>query len=201
MDNLIEAQAAFSIANIAETGVKYGRHPGEWYGPLIMMQIFEELNEKYKPFPGLEIVVFPEGVIYVDKLRKKFNSKTKSVIVLVGFRLGLKRINSEYYPAIIRMMEMQNFIGMSGGQDDGALYFIGYQNDRLIFLDPHVTQPAIPYLEDLWTDHLTYHYPTPLLLPVSRLNTCFAIGVIRADGRILFEDEGRVREVREGCEG
>ena len=165
-------EGAFGIRNIVETGLIYNKKPGEWYGPLLMIQIFKQLNTKYKPFPLLDIITFLEGAIYINQI---FN-KTDPMIVFVGFRLGLKKINREYFEGIFRIMRIEGFIGISGGQEDGALYFVGYQNDKLIFLDPHVTQQSINSIEELWTDHLSYHYPTPLLLPIEKMNTCFAIG-------------------------
>ena len=172
MDNFTGPAAAFSIANVVETGLEYDRKPGDWYGPSTMIQIFEELNKNYQPFGGLNIVAFPEGIIYQDKMNTKWNS----MIIFVGFRLGLDKINTEYFPGILRLMRLKSFVGMSGGQGNGALYFVGYQNKDLIFLDPHVTQASVPKIEELWTEHLSYHYPSIMKLALNKLNTSLAFG-------------------------
>ena len=161
--------------NIGEIGLKFGKKPGDWFGPIIMIQIFEILNDKYKPFPGLQIISFPEGSIYINKMEEKMKV-SETMIIFVGFRLGINRVNPEYHEVIKKIMKFPSFIGMSGGQGDGALYFIGYQGNKLIFLDPHVTQVAIPQIENIWVEHMSFHYPTPLLLPMSKLNTCFSLG-------------------------
>ncbi len=195
MDNLAGSEAAFSIGNIVEVGLKYGTKPKDWYGPSTVIQILDELNQKYAPFENIKTAAFPEGVIYkneilsratgvsvpeIDKmdptapeLRKRWKN---AVVVMVGFRLGLDTVNPEHYPGIFRMFELPHTTGMVGGQGRGALYFVGYQERELIFLDPHVTQPAVPKVGDLWTEHLSYHFNTPLRLPVEKLDTCIAYG-------------------------
>jgi len=179
MDNLSGKDAAFCIGNIVELGLEFDRKPGDWYGPSTMIQIFEKLNDKYKPFEKLEIISFPEGVLYQDKMELKINSgPNKSLIIFIGFRLGLEKVNPEYHPAILRLMRSKYFVGISGGQGDGALYFVGYQNfNELIFLDPHVTQKAVPKIEDLWQEHLSYHYPSPLKVKIEKINTSLAYGI------------------------
>ena len=34
-------------------------------------------------------------------------------------------------------------MGAVGGRPNSAFYFIGYQNDKLLYLDPHVTQESL----------------------------------------------------------
>jgi len=176
MDNLLERNGVFSIGNVAEVGLKYGMKPGEWYGPVTMIQILEELNSKYKPFPDLNIISFPESIIYIEKLRELITPTFTPLILFVSFRLGLKKINPEYFDSIIKVMGMKGFMGIAGAQDDSALYFVGYQDKNLIYLDPHVTQKAVKAVSNLWVDHMTYHCPSTLALPLNKLNTCFSIG-------------------------
>ena len=84
MDNLANADAVFSIANIVETGLlKYMMTPGDWYGPSRMIQIFEHLNIKYNPFKDLNIISFPKGVIYIETIQKKLQKDSNSLIILM----------------------------------------------------------------------------------------------------------------------
>lgn len=42
--------------------------PGEWYGINSITNIFEALNEKYRPVPDFKVCVFNEGHIICDVL-------------------------------------------------------------------------------------------------------------------------------------
>ena len=189
MDNLNGADAVFSIGNIVELGVKFGMKAKDLYGSSLIIRILHKLNKTYAPFQNFRTVTFPEGIIFKSSiLAKAFDIKSdkvdlncnevwkNSVFIMVSFRLGIKSISEEHRLAILRILDIPLCTGMIGGQNKSALYFIGYQSDKLIFLDPHVTQPAIRSPIDLWTEHLTYHYPTPLRLSINKLDTCVAYG-------------------------
>lgn len=47
-------------------------------------------------------------------------------------------------------------MGLLGGKPNFALYFVGTQDDSLIFLDPHFVQDAVPSPEDLPAYESTY---------------------------------------------
>ncbi len=156
MDNFAGADAAFSIGNMIELGLKYGVKLKDWYGPSTVIQIFDTLNKQYSPFPNLHTVAFPDGVIYKDAILaqacdlhpEKTAPTTASdwkhaVIVMVGYRLGVDTIPPENYGNIFRMFDVPQCVGMVGGQGHGALYFLGYQDGELIFLDPHVTYVSL----------------------------------------------------------
>ncbi len=144
MDNSNGEEAAFSIGNMVEVGLRYGIKPKDWYGPSTVIQIMDELNHKYAPFQNLRTVAFPEGVIYEDAILAKACDSPgdwkHAVIVMSGYRLGLDTIPPESYGGIFRVLDIPQCVGMVGGQGRGALYFVGYQGRDLIFLDPHVTQ-------------------------------------------------------------
>ena len=73
-------------------------------------------------------------------------------------------------------MNHKSFVGISGECEGRALYLIGHNENNFACLDPHTTQLAIPNIESLWAQHLTYHCEKPLYLPFDTMNTSFAIG-------------------------
>jgi len=192
MDNLHKSDAAFSIGNIMELGLKYGMKPKNWYGPSMIIRILHKLNKKHHPFTGFQTACFPEGTIYKSSILKKacriaekdFDMSelcpekdwVDSVLVMVSFRLGLTTLSPSQYQSIFKLLKMPECTGMLGGQKKSALYFMGYQKDKLIFLDPHVTQIAVESPVELWSQHLTYHFPTPLRLPIKKLDTSIGYG-------------------------
>eukprot|EP00826_Nyctotherus_ovalis_P063715 TRINITY_DN9345_c0_g2_i7.p1 TRINITY_DN9345_c0_g2~~TRINITY_DN9345_c0_g2_i7.p1 ORF type:complete len:295 (-),score=64.41 TRINITY_DN9345_c0_g2_i7:193-1077(-) len=182
MDNLKDSEAAFSIGNVVEIGLlKYKMTPKNWYGPSIIASILSQLNNTHKPFKDLKTLVFTENTVYLDQLTSPDNFKTTSLLVFVVFRLGLKSIDPSNYQEVIRLLDLPQCTGMIGGQVKGALYFVGHQDNELIFLDPHVVQNAVEKLENLWAEHLSYHYSTPLKLAVDKVDTCICYGFYLKD--------------------
>lgn len=64
----------------------------------------------------------------------------KPLLLIIPLRLGLSDINPIYIPALKKCFELVGFCGMIGGRPNQALYFMGYVDDEVLFLDPHTTQ-------------------------------------------------------------
>ena len=69
-DNADGKAGAFSIQNIARMGLIYNKYPGEWHGPGSISNVFKDLNKMYLPVDDFQIVHFPDGMIYYDKITK-----------------------------------------------------------------------------------------------------------------------------------
>lgn len=74
-----------------------------------------------------------ETVTYCNE---KYQMK-KNFIMFISVRHGLYEIEEETKDAIIDYFNLFNNIGIIGGKHSRALYFIGYCQKNLIFLDPH----------------------------------------------------------------
>lgn len=66
----------------------------------------------------------------------------KPLLLVVPLRLGISDINPMYIPALKRCLELNSSCGMIGGRPNQALYFLGYVDDEVLYLDPHTTQRA-----------------------------------------------------------
>lgn len=66
----------------------------------------------------------------------------KPLLLIVPLRLGISDINPMYIPALKRCLELNSSCGMIGGRPNQALYFLGYVDDEVLYLDPHTTQRA-----------------------------------------------------------
>jgi cysteine protease ATG4 len=63
------------------------------------------------------------------------------VLVLVPVRLGSEsRLNPLYGTCIQALLADPTCIGIIGGRPKHSLYFVGFQDDNLIHLDPHLVQ-------------------------------------------------------------
>jgi len=70
-------------------------------------------------------------------------------------------------------------VGIIGGKPQASLFLIGYQDNDVIYLDPHVVQDAVkptatfnPALFE------TYHCKIPLKMPLSNIDPTLAIGLL-----------------------
>ena len=84
------------------------------------------------------MVVANEGNIYLDKILQKSEDWTNSVFLTVPIRLGLNYILPEYLESIKAVYTMNQNVGIAGGRENSALYFVGISDtNNLIYLDPH----------------------------------------------------------------
>lgn len=67
----------------------------------------------------------------------------KHLILLIPLRLGQDKLNPIYGECIKAMLSLEWCIGIIGGRPKHSLYFIGYQEDKLIHLDPHYCQDVV----------------------------------------------------------
>lgn len=75
------------------------------------------------------------------------DGRRKALILLVPLRLGADKLNPIYTPCLTSLLTLDTCIGVIGGRPRHSLYFIGYQDDKLIHLDPHYCQVAFNVLK------------------------------------------------------
>lgn len=63
-----------------------------------------------------------------------------------------------------------------GGKKNKALYFVGYQEDSLLFLDPHYEQESIEKTSWEDPDVESYSCKMPKTLDMRHLDTCLGVG-------------------------
>jgi hypothetical protein len=78
----------------------------------------------------------------------------KAVLLLFPKRLGLEKNVSKYYVnALLRYFELKASLGAMGGRPRMAHFFVGRQDRNLLYVDPHVVQPAaLPVAEGAGND-------------------------------------------------
>ena len=66
-------------------------------------------------------------------------------LILVPLVLGLERhVDPRYVPSLVRVLGLSQCAGVLGGRPGSSLFFVGAQDDRLFYLDPHVVHQAVP---------------------------------------------------------
>jgi len=67
----------------------------------------------------------------------------RSVLLLFPLQLGLeKHVNEGYVCSVLRYFELRSSLGAMGGRPRMAHFFVGRHGRDLLYVDPHVVQPA-----------------------------------------------------------
>jgi len=164
-DNGKGKEHPFSIQNFCEMGLNYDKLPGEWLNQTTVAYILRDLNLKYAPY-DIDIVLCGNGIIYKDDLitsevledvndfevikeeeYDEFEKAQKKAdpgkIIFASCTLGMKVPDRMYLKRMQELFTFPQLIGFMGGRRNEALFFVGYQGDDLIFLDPHFVQVMI----------------------------------------------------------
>ncbi|KAL7748306.1 Cysteine protease atg4 [Sorochytrium milnesiophthora] len=165
----------FSIHNLASLGVRFDTAVGKWFGPTTIAQAlrYSALEHGYS---GMQIHVAQDAIVYCDQVDKLFQtsgSAAAPVLVLIPLRLGIDTLNEQYFGAIKACLASPFSVGIAGGRPASSLWFIGYEDNTLLCLDPHHTQRAILATADRplhVADFSTCHYPAMVSTPAASGN-------------------------------
>lgn len=83
-------------------------------------------------------------------ITKKFFKVKKCGFIFVSVRHGLHSIEKEYHRSIKQFFKIPYNLGIIGGKANSAFYFVGEHQERLIYLDPHLSQKAVENLSVLY---------------------------------------------------
>jgi len=180
---------------------KLGNCAGEFTSDINMINVITKINADI--LDEFNIINFLVGTVKIKTLIKEFceeittdfanvnNADTipyngidyklkKPGIIFISFRLGLDLLSPDYYKDIPKLFNnFRNNLGVIGGIKRRAYYFIGVQDNKLIFVDPHHTHEIKDTKEKNLKTYLTKHL---YLLHIKEMRCQFslAIGVFNA---------------------
>eukprot|EP00035_Acanthoeca_spectabilis_P024192 m.452716 g.452716 ORF g.452716 m.452716 type:complete len:427 (-) comp20387_c0_seq1:72-1352(-) len=190
-------ECPFSIHNILRLAADYGVKPGTWLGPsivcLALAAAVRDAIGRLPPSLGLatRMTVYVVQDCLVSRAevaaaaRARDDGACRPVFIMIPLRLGVSnKLNKLYIAGLQSLFSHRECVGVVGGKPRHSVYFVGFQGDEMIALDPHLCQPIVdPGSASVST--ATYHCSNPRKVKFISADPSLAIGFLcRNEGEI-----------------
>ena len=126
----------FSIHRFVEKYSKYDKTPGDWIGPFTIAKMFEDFSSTIYELASIKYIIANNSNLDTSLIHLE---EPTAYMVTIPIRLAVDKIDEEYYENIIYITKCPQFMGILGGENNKSYYFIGSQDNLLVYLDPHKT--------------------------------------------------------------
>ena len=138
--------------------------------------IFRSITNNLKDSP-FWVYLSSDGIFPTSHLLKIVSQR--AVLLLLPLRLGIDAVNPIYGQFIRGALRSSCSLGIVGGLPEKSLYFVGYQDWDLFFLDPHILKPfdqsAFSDPDKLIKD---YHTARVRSIPIEEIDPSMLFGFI-----------------------
>ncbi|KAL4489473.1 hypothetical protein ABPG72_002769 [Tetrahymena utriculariae] len=175
----------FGIQNICQSAIqmKYQQNVKNWYTSIqvsvVLQEILEESQSKLSSKLGFHILNFTDQIIFLKELEeahRKQNDKPNNILVMVHLKFGINKFEMQHKDYLIGLLKIKHFVGALSGTETKGMYIVGFQEDRLIVLDPHFIQKSTEGEQGLDKDYCTYFNKTPRSISLECISSDISLG-------------------------
>ena len=191
-ENLMSAP--YSIHNILQLA-GLGKNPGDWFSPSDISNSLDKILQ-ICPCKDFRLLALKDSVVCKDQVfacgygmgleetKVMFETHTdllpsewkNGILMLVPLMLGCKKIETRFYRTVKVFLECEYSVGIIGERKNAALYLVGYQGNKVFFLDPHYTKKACRSIEDFKNRIGEYSNHTLLSQKINELGSSMTLG-------------------------
>jgi cysteine protease ATG4 len=129
----------FSILHLTRVGVHYGTPIGQHFNPSVLSRALRK-QCRLDPTIPFDVFLVKQGIVPLRQLNEAIALKPQ--LILMPLRLGADTLNADYSALIKAALSSPHSLGIIGGRSARAFYIVGYQDDALLYLDPHLLRQA-----------------------------------------------------------
>lgn len=142
--DVTDTGAAFSALHIIQAGRDFGIPIGHQFNPTVLARVLQTRCQS-RPDVPFDIWHIRDGIVPEDSLR----GLGKPTVMLIPLRLGATHFNPDYCALIKASLASPYSLGIIGGRSARAFYIVGYQDDSLLYLDPHLLQRTCTDMKEI----------------------------------------------------
>ena len=76
---------------------------------------------------------------------------------------------------LAELFEFPQMAGIVGGKPNASLFFVGVQDEQVLYLDPHAVQPSVADMGPDWTDVSSFHTSQLQKMSCREMDPCLAV--------------------------